>query len=145
MAQTHKRNEIVLLLSGKRFAGKTFICNRIETKLDENNISYKRFNHADQMKKIYCDSTGADLGLMLNDRKYKEDHRREITVMYQKILSNHKNRFKFCQSIYNQIMNLEQENNKKYDVVLIGDFRRKYEEEFYNEYFDKDRVFYLEF
>ena len=26
-------------------------------------------------------------------------------------------------------------------MILIGDFRRKYEEEFYNEYFEKDRVF----
>ena len=36
------RDEVVLLLSGKRFAGKDFICNKIENKLTENNITYKR-------------------------------------------------------------------------------------------------------
>ena len=141
MAQKNKRDEIVLLLSGKRFAGKDFICNKIESKLYKNNISYKRFNHADQMKRIYCESTGANLELMLKDRKYKEQHRNELTRMYQGLVSNYQNRFRFCQSIYNQILNLEQERNEKYDVILIADFRRKYEEEFYHKHFEKDRVF----
>ena len=102
------RDEIVLLLSGKRFAGKDYICKRIKHKLDEYSLSYVQFNHADQMKKIYCDSSGANLELMLKDRIYKERHRDEMTKMYQGIISKESNKFKFCESIYKQIVDMDE-------------------------------------
>lgn len=131
------RNELVVLVSGKRFAGKDYICKRIQRRFEDQGIRYKRFNHADQMKRIYCDATGADLDLMFTDRTYKEQHRSAMTAMYQDIVSKESNQLMFCESILDQIVN----DDISSDVILIGDFRRTFEQEFYERYFGgKDQI-----
>eukprot|EP01084_Bolivina_argentea_P109357 195473_1 len=137
-AENQNRNEIVLLLSGKRYSGKDYICDRIQRKLNDYSISYKRFNHGDQMKRIYCESSGANLNLMLTNRIYKEKHRNAMTKLYQQISSNDNNKFIFCQSIYNQIIN--KCHKKECQVIIIGDFRRIHEEQFYLKHFDSNKV-----
>ncbi len=132
-AETHKkRDEVLLLLSGKRFAGKDYVSNRIESRLDGEGISFKRFHHSDEMKRIYCDSSGADLHSMSTDRAYKEQHRNAMTKLYQRISSEDGNKFIFCDSIMHQIRS----DDTKSDVIIIADFRREHEEGFYRRHFD---------
>eukprot|EP01083_Nonionella_stella_P155021 500217_1 len=132
----YKRNEVVVLVSGKRYSGKDYVCTRIERRLEAHSVNHKRFNHADQMKRIYCNSTGADLDLMLKDRSYKEKHRNAMTKLYERITSNLENKFMFCESIYDQITS----RITPYNVIIIGDVRRKYEIEFYYKHFDPKKV-----
>ena len=103
---TSTKNDIIVLVSGKRFAGKDTFCNELLNVINKQEYYSNHFNctdysMADQMKRVYCDKTGANLHKMLTDRNYKEEYRADMTKMYHKLIKENyeQNKFLFVKNI----------------------------------------------
>ena len=99
-----------ILISGKRYSGKTFLA----TKLNHD-LGYPVFNLSDQIKKIYCQENEIDYNTILNDRKFKEKHRFNLIKYAEEKIKIDK--FFWCKKLFDTIP----ENCR---IFILSDARR---------------------
>lgn len=118
-------NITLILLSGKRYSGKTFIGNFIKNKLHKYNV--KLLNPSDFFKQDFCEKYKLNYQKILYDRLYKESHRVEMINYYNKIKNKYSLDY-YCKKIINYIT-----NTTEYNIYII-DIRHKFEIMFYEKH-----------
>ena len=101
----------VILLSGKRFAGKDEV-KQILLGLLSNSVG---LSLADECKRMYAEDNNLDSNRLIGDRDYKEIYRNGLTEFYQKSLT--KDEF-FFESYVESII-----KTTVADIIIIADIR----------------------
>ncbi|CAJ0542969.1 Ff.00g003440.m01.CDS01 [Fusarium sp. VM40] len=78
--------KLVVLVTGEHGAGKDYCAKIWASVLKTNGHSSLVVSISDATKREYAAATGADLGRLLGDRVYKEEHREALTKFYQDLL-----------------------------------------------------------
>lgn len=76
--------KLVILATGEVGAGKDTSADNWATVFHQKRHTVRVVSISDEIKREYADATGADLGLLLDDRAYKEQHRPALTLFWQK-------------------------------------------------------------
>lgn len=116
----------IILLSGKRYAGKDEVKN-ILLKLLNNCISVSL---ADECKRMYAKSENLDHNLLINDREYKEKYRDGLTEFYKKSLIINPY---FFELYVNGII-----KSSSCEFVIISDIRTTNNLNFFKDIYTKD-------
>ena len=134
---TKKSKTIIVLVSGKRCSGKDFICDIAVNNFQANGISSKKISHSSFVKQLYCEKTGVNLQRLLSDRSFKEKHRNKMIEMAQKLQQKdpHVLSHYIRKDIKNYNYNYNNDNHGLLQLVLISDFRRKFEQTFFEKYY----------
>lgn len=76
----------IILVTGESGAGKDFCAEVWLTTImhSHKSLTARIVSISDMTKQEYATVTGADIGLLLNDRAYKEQHRSELTAFFQR-------------------------------------------------------------
>ena len=76
------KNQWVLVLSGKAGCGKDHLAKYFSLKLKDGTV--KGFRIGDVCKKLYAKANGLDANRLINDRPFKELHRKGLTEFHDK-------------------------------------------------------------
>lgn len=111
---------IIVLLSGKRYTGKTTFANELIKRWEtlSKSLIYKMRIHAlaDKCKEMFANNNSLDYDKLLMNREYKEKYRKDLTIFYRKILEDDPITFeKFVMSDIN--------NDKNNSIHIISDTR----------------------
>ena len=117
----------IIIISGKRYSGKSFIGTYIMNKLKKFNINIEFLHAANILKYEFCEKYQINYNKLLSDRSYKEKYRIKMTHFY--------NQTKKSKSIdyYNEKL-LEHINKTTKPTIYILDVRHKFEIDFYEKY-----------
>lgn len=130
---------LIVLVSGKRYAGKDYICDQAINYLTNlHKLNCIKISHSDINKQLYCEKVGADLNRMLLDRDYKESHRNKLIAFAQK--QQQGNPLFLSELVLEKILNVITNN---VDIVFISDFRRKMEQHFFEQRFGQNNIITL--
>lgn len=128
---------LIILVSGKRYAGKDYVCDQALAYLKESYNCIK-ISHSDINKQLYCEKFGADLKRMLRNREYKESHRNNLIKFAQNLQQS--NPLILSEFVFEKIQNMTSSN---VDIVFISDFRRKTEQLVFEQRFGQKNVITL--
>jgi phosphomevalonate kinase len=133
--QSSSKNEsgsgvTVILISGKRCAGKDTFAQVLKKYLEEKQNKFVHLTHfADECKRLFASQSGTDYQRLLNDREYKEQHRAELTNFYTK--SKTDNVLMFCEGITGQLKAMDPH---KQNVVIVSDLRHQFEVAYFKKF-----------
>lgn len=108
----------VLLISGKRTCGKDTCTEIAKQYFESKRLKVSVVSFARILKELFCRDTGYDLDRMLNDYRYKEDHRYELTSYFIKMRKEKGVDF-FCNHL---MAHIEQTG---YNLYIVSDLRLK--------------------
>jgi diphosphomevalonate decarboxylase len=99
-----------ILISGKRYSGKTFLSNKLNQEL-----KYPIFSISDEIKEMYCQENKLDYDNMVSNRNFKEKHRLNMIKYAEDKMK--KDKFFWCKKLWDTIP-----NNCR--VFILSDARR---------------------
>lgn len=106
----------VILVSGKRAAGKDFVTDKIQKSFEKLNLKVHRTSLGILNKQIYAKKHNIDVNRLEKDRKFKEEHRQEMILHHSKM--DELNPEWAVKSV------LEAASKEEADILIISDIRR---------------------
>jgi phosphomevalonate kinase len=102
----------IILLSGKRFSGKSSVCNILDEYYKLINKTYCNISFSYSLKKTFCNNNNLDFDKFMNSHEYKNMHRDALTAY-----------FKTTDPIIYANAVQETIDNSDCDVIIIDDLR----------------------
>ena len=131
--------KLILLVSGKRWSGKDYFCDQAIAYFHTSHL-YRciKVAHSDIVKTHYCQQTGINLAKLLADRTYKEAHRNKMIAFAEHLQASDP-------TVLSQLVTakINQKQFNDVELVCISDFRRKFEQSFFEQAFGKANVLTL--
>lgn len=107
-----KSKPLVILLSGKRFSGKSVASSLIKDMYINQNKSVKVTSFSYSLKKQFCENNNLSLNQFLTDHEYKDKYRTQLTEYYDTT-----NPVTFTKYTENEI------DKNEFDVYVVDDLR----------------------
>ena len=123
MPNIHFHPKHIILISGKRYAGKDYWADKIQKLVNDSTI----LHFSDMAKLELSDETGLDYDRLINDRDYKEKHRAQIINLAE---SRRKRDGEYWAKKLSQYI-----CQNKFQGVIISDFRFIEEYNYIKKYF----------
>lgn len=116
----------LIMVGGKRFTGKDFICKFSEKFLSGKLKINVQFIHAtDELKKDFAEFANLNYEKLIQDRQYKEKHRENMTNFANEQIS------KFGNCYYNMLLKKNVLDKTNVPTLYIIDFRYLFELDYY--------------
>jgi len=113
-----KKRKKIILISGKRYYGKSTLSKLINEELIKKDIKSSIMSTSRLLKEKFCKINKLNLEKFMNNRKYKERYRLELTRFVTKFSKQH-NLKEFIKRLKSSL--------KEFDIIIIDDLRTKYD------------------
>jgi phosphomevalonate kinase len=118
------KTQLLLLVSGKMGSGKDFICNKLFETLSsrtttDSAVQIKLFRIGNVTKCLYGKKFNVSVDRLINDREFKETHRRGLTDLYEELRSQ--------DEMFEVNEVCAQMKNTECNIACVVDLRMQYE------------------